>query len=732
MALSPFELHIDALGTVDVIAVRGREAMNELPRWRVSILTRTPLEGLASKVRARGELALVDAGEGTSRAIDVMIVSIAFEGHEERGARYALELSAPEHALTLRSGYRVVLDETTHEVVAEVLRKAAFPADRLVKRLGGEYRPRLHTTQYDETDWAFVERLLAEEGISYFFDHDGSKGILVLADRPGSHEGLHGSSKLPFVDASELVRPRSFRSLELAEEIAPTATHLRDFDVGHPDVPIDGVAGDAGELSYFEYPAFTLDAKQATVRATTRLEQLRRFAKRMEGESDSARLQAGRVVHVSGADDDAMNGPFLVVAVEHSFEETRPERVGSPYANRATMVPLGEHDIAFRPAVPASRPRISEIERAITTGPRGEEIHVDHLGRNKLRFPWDPAGITDDKSSTWVRSLQAQLGGSMALPRVGWEMATMFFHGNPDVPILVGRLYNATAVTPYALPGAATTQSIQSATSPGGGSTSELRLGDAAGSEELFIHAARDLSIKVGGKAKTETPSDHTRDVGQSFFEVVSGSQSNYVGGFEDVDVTTDWAIKVDGSGTRLVGGVEWMGTSANRMVGAGGTYFDLVLGAYGLECNQSNIKVKPALVQVSGAVTDFRAALGVHESVAGGRVENIGGALTVKAKTHYADKTYGAKRMQSKGAATEDVKGDVAFKATAGQVKAGTADWDAGGDNIIFEGRSVTVEAASLKASPIELSGGKLKIGGGFMVIEAAKIKRPAGAKAG
>lgn len=735
MPLRLIEFLCEEVGPARCAALRGREAMNELPRWEVELHVALPIADTGALLGAPATIVLSDLLEESERRIDAVIVSVVYEGREigrevERPShRYRVSLSAPEFALTQRAGYRVWTDKATFQVVEEVLRDAGLPPERLVKRLATAPRPHLQCTQYGETEWGFIERLLGEEGISYWFDHDGERGQMILGDDARSHDGVAGRV-VRFVDPAGLERARSLSSLELSEELVVTQVHVRDFDVRNPDVPLDGRAGE-GSFSYFEYPAQVFDEKAAQARAQVRLEQLQRFQKRAEAESDTIRLAPGRLVDIEGAPLESLDGRYLVVAVDH--EASQAEQGGDDgvdYRNVVTLVPHGE--VAFRPALPPHGPSIDGTESAVVTGPSGQEIHVDDLGRIKLRFPWDPSGITDDRSSAWTRALQPQLGGIMMLPRVGWEVSVMYLHGDPDMPVVTGRLYNATAVTPYPLPAAAATTSIQSETSPKDGTTHELRFGDAAGLEAFFIHATRDLSALVGGKSKTDVKGDHTRDVGESYFEVVQGSQENLVLGMETIDVGTDWAVKVNGAARRFIGPMELINASGNRLIAADGLHLEVLIPLYGLQCNQSNIKVEGAHLQIVGGQLRHVAGLGANESVAGARVESITAAYGIQSRSGYGDIVYGGKRLQVKGAATEKAGGGVAFQATLGRVKAGSGKLEGRGAPLHFKASAtMNIEAGTLVADNLELSGGALRAKGGTTYIDAsAMIKRPSGEK--
>jgi type VI secretion system secreted protein VgrG len=724
-----FELESQVVGPSQLLRARGAEAMNALPRWEIEILCEAALGDLDGVVGTRAILRWWDELEGTARDADLTIIEIASEGEERRGHRYSLSLAPFEHRLALRSGYRIFLDQTVPAIAAQVLRDAGVPVDRLVLRLAGAYLPRKQCTQYGEREWSFVERLLADEGISYWFDTLDGRQVLVLGDSQSSHDGIVAPVTVPYDDASGLVRLRSLSALELTEEVCTTAVTLRDFDVRNPDVYVDASVG-AGPLSHFEYPSFVPSPAAAKTRAQARLEQLQRFKVHARAASDCIRMQPGRLLRLQGCADERMNREYLVVEVEHAYDRPSPDDThGRPYTNQLLLVPGGE--AAFRPAIPTGAPRIEGIESAITTGAPGEEIHVDDLGRVKLRFLWDPSGITDDGSSAWARCLQWGLGGSMLLPRVGWEVPVAYLDGNPDQPFVLGRLYNATAVVPYPLPGAAATTSLKSATSPGGGSTNELRMSDDAGRQEMAIHASKDQSVSVGGSSTTQVSADQTHDVGLMLANVVLGSQSHSVAAVQAIDVGTSFSTAVKGSATMAVGGAELLNATANRTVATGGAYVEVVGSSYALQCNQSNYQVSGRLIQVNGAASLLTAGLGVSESVAGARAEVVGGSYSVVSGGGFSDTVYGAKRIQAGGAAAESAGAAVATSARLGKVKAATATLNAGGEFAI-SGVDITIEAASLSAGALEISGGALRGTSGTTKVDASVVKHLGGGKVG
>lgn len=729
-------LSCDALGPASVIRAHGVEAMSALPRWTLDVLSDDPAVDLVKLVGAPATLAFGDDG-GATRAVPLVVKQASFAGSHRDGHRYRLELSVGLAKLSVRAGYRIFQDMTTQEIVDKVLKDAGLPASGIVWRLGGQYQKRTYCVQYREAEWDFIERLLAEDGINAWCeDTDEGEPRVVFGDGPSAHDSIEGSMTVPYQDASGMaLSAASFFFLERTCELTHDRVALRDYDVRQPDVPIEGAAG-TGTLEWYEHPANVMHSEAAAARAKTRLEQLQRLRIRIEGRSACARLQPGRVVRIEGAADEVFSGEMLVVEVEHTLvAPSKNDGAGArPYANRVLLVPF-DKERAFRPDVPRRSPRVDKLETAVVTGPAGEEIHVNDLGDIKVRFRWDRSGIGDDKSSRWVRTLQMNMHGSMLLPRMGWEVPVAYFDGNPDRPLVLGRLYDGGAPPPYGLPAKKATSSLQSATSPSNGTTQEIRMSDDAGSQEVFIHATKDQSVSVGGTNTVKVSVNETHDVQKSFQIGIDAAQTVSIGGNQNVSVGADMTIGVKGARTESISGVETIGVTGSYNVACKGGYKEAVGGLYGLQCNQSNTVVQGAFTQTVGAAMALTAGLGTHNSVAAARVEAVGGAASFTAASSFADSVKGAKKITA-GASKDDAGTDVVTNvAGVGSIKVGgTAKIEAGGP-IAVQAPKITVNVGgSITATggaTLKI-GGKVKVSGGKAKFDASKTKKTSTSKVG
>jgi type VI secretion system secreted protein VgrG len=529
----------------------------------------------------------------------------------------------------------------------------------------------------------------------------------------------------PYSDPTGLVHLGSFHALEVVDEITPTAVHVRDYDVRNPKVFIQGKAGE-GNLEYFEYPACVLDEAGATARAAVRLDQLRRHETTAQGATRSIRPQPGRVLEIAGCADDFMNARYLVVRATHRYRRAYQQAdQQTSYENRVKLVPAETR--AYRPEVPARVPSVDTIEPVVTTGASGEEIHVDDLGRVKVRFLWDRSGISDDKSSAWTRSMQMLMGGSMLLPRVGWEVPVAYLDGKPDRPFVLGRFYNATAVVPYAQPGGSAVSTLQSESSPGGGSTNEIRTTDTAGKMEFFVHASKDQTVGVGGSSTIKVAVNETHDVGLGY-TLITKTQTETVGASQTWNVQTDIAHEAKGSRSETIGGMELFDVTGNRAVLVKGPYSELIGAMYGIQCNQSNTVVQGAYTQMIGAALGIAAGLGTRESVAAARMEAVGGARTITVSKELDESIRGAKTIVA-GSAKEKAKGKntIEVQGAASVTAGGSISITASGE-VCFDAPDITITVGGkVKAGALEIGGGKLKAKSGTTTLKGT-IKRTGG----
>jgi type VI secretion system secreted protein VgrG len=508
--------------------------------------------------------------------------------------------------LSQSAGFRIFHDLSVPQIVAQVLQEhgVAF-AERIVAPEA--YHALEYCVQYDETALDFVSRLLEQAGIFYWHEHTDSAHTLCFSDSNANVRIPHPAFETLEAGADALPRfdeHYSFRTGRWAVRDYNLTRPARAWDKTESFADVAGadasVVAQFTRLERYRYPGRYLARLRATadgeadgqVRqedadfAATRLIEIEESHwERWTGESAAAGLDAGTKVRI---DPRTGAGPsdYLVIAVRHSLrdhsnwtaEEWRARRgpdepLPEPRcANRFEAVP---HAVPFRPDQVTRRPRTAGPQTAIVVGPEGSEIHADEFGRVQVQFLWDrgPRGAPATGTACWIRVSQAWAGagwGQVQLPRVGQEVIVDFLHGDPDRPIIIGRVHNDTQGVPYALPDHGATSGIRTRSTPGGTAENynELRFVDAIGAEQVLLHAERDYVVEVennetrsigmgGGTGDRDTTirRHETVAIGGNRRATVAGDAADSIDGNETRDVTGNLTGTVGGDASQSVQG---------------------------------------------------------------------------------------------------------------------------------------------------------------------------------
>ncbi len=359
--------------------------------------------------------------------------------------------------------------------------------------------------------------------------------------------------------------------------LRPGKVTLSDHDFEKPSSKLkkEASASEVVERLFYEYPGGYTVPKEGERRAKLRLEEQRATSRGARFQTSALTLAPGRRFSLSGHPAD--DGDHVVTRVElwarfHAEEVKGPlTDTGRPEVRLVgTCIP---RDLPFRPARLTPRPRVSGLQTARVTGPKGTEIHCDKHGRVKLQLHWDRQGQLDDKTSPWIRVSQPHTTGAVLIPRVGWEVLVEFEHGDPDRPFVLGRLWNAVDTPPVQLPGGRTQTVHASHSSPGGGKANEVILEDAAGAEEMHIRGGHDIVVNAAN--------DKTFNVGHNLGWTVHGQRTVTVGGNRTVTVGANLRRKVGGDEQLQVGAQHLVDVSgsaaedalADRALTVGGTH---------------------------------------------------------------------------------------------------------------------------------------------------------------
>ncbi len=471
---------------------------------------------------------------------------------------YELEIVPRLWLLTQRTNYRVYQNVSAVDLAKKLL--AEWKIKPVLKI--SEAHPRLeYRVQYGESDFDFFSRVLESAGITYRFTHDLEDGEtkLELSDAPERAEPRPGGG-IKFDDSPNFdARAEFVTQVRIKQRIRPGAVVVRDHDFRRrSEVDLSGRSEGKGlpieqELEVYRYKpgAFLVakegegagggghhDPKLAARTAERRLRAARRGNVTISFDTNVLDLAPGTVTSISRHPHPDIKGHLLVTSLTLSGD---PD---GEWSASAVAVPAKE---PYHPPRAAKQPRVTGVQSGIVVGPPGQEVHCDEYGRVKVRFPWDRDGKNDDTSSCWVRVSQGWAGagfGMMNVPRVGQEVLVAFMDGNPDLPIVVGRAFNATARVPYSLPAEKTLSYWRTSSTPGGEGYSEIVFEDKKGSEYVRLRAEKDLHKLVRHDEIENTGASRTVSVGRDRTVTVGGADSMVVGKRQDIVVKDPEGLK--------------------------------------------------------------------------------------------------------------------------------------------------------------------------------------------
>lgn len=371
------------------------------------------------------------------------------------------------------------------------------------------YKPREYCVQYRESDFDFVNRLMEQEGIYYYFEHEASKHTLVLADASTAHKKIAGDGSILFRPPNEVAAgDEHVFDWQHHVEVQSGMLRLRDFDYEKPSAELEVRLTSDGEqaiksLEQYAYPGEYLVKADGERYLKIQSEGLKSKSARVQGRANSYAMRTGLLFKLMEHTREKENGEYLIIAATTTVTSGEIEQYSPDSENRIEIdfsaIPKNR---TYRSPRTTINPIIAGPQTAIVVGKQGQEIWTDSFGRVKVQFFWDRFGKKDESSSCWIRVAQVWSGkgwGSIHIPRIGQEVIVEFLEGDPDRPLITGRVYNAEQTTPYSLPDMGSQSGLKSRSTPAGDSQNfnELRFEDKKDKEEIYFHAERDFKRVV-------------------------------------------------------------------------------------------------------------------------------------------------------------------------------------------------------------------------------------------
>ncbi len=604
-----FSLTASALSDLYPESLSGGETLNGLGLYMLrghsdSVLTLT--SAVASHVTATLH------NDDKLRPLDALVAEVHQLPADASAERYQVVLRPWLWWLNLASNNRVFQNLATSAIVTSIFDAHGFSDYKL--SLTGSYTPREYCVQYGESDFAFVCRLLEEDGIFWFFTHEAGKHTLVLADSNDAFPAIPNGAAVKYLGQNVGERElHGIRSGQLVLQAVAGVYAASDYAFTTPTTSLYSKAeAKAGPLMHYDHAGGYIDKSRGDALTKQRIDGLRSQEKRFVGESDCRWLVPGHYFTLSGHDDASLNIDWVVTSVTHEVSHAQ-------YRNRFEAIPKAT---TYRPPRITPKPRM-HTQTATVVGKSGEEIWTDQYGRIKIQFPWDRDGKNDETSSCWVRVVLPWTGKSFGMqfvPRVGQEVIVTFIDGDPDRPLVSGCVYNGDNSVPWSLPDNQTQSGIKTSSSKGGEGFNALRFDDKKDAEEVFLQAQKDFNSNILNDVTVTIGHDETQTVQNARTRTVKEGDESVTleKGKRTVAIQTGSdSLEVKDTRSVTVGGDQTHKT--------GGNFTEKISGDYNLTIDGDlTIKVTGAITLQSGAAFTIKS----------------GASLTVQASTSISQKS--------------------------------------------------------------------------------------------
>ncbi|MBI3897462.1 MAG: type VI secretion system tip protein VgrG [Gammaproteobacteria bacterium] len=477
--------------------------------------------------------------DGGDRYFSAYVTRFGLVGMEGRYHKYHAILKPWLWFLTRTQDCRIYQNKTAPEIIKEVFEEHEVAKYKL--ELTESYRTRDYCVQYRESDFDFISRLMEEEGIYYYFDPSDNRDMLVLTDSYAAHSSFPHYEEIAFLPKGQSTRPEReyIGNWACEREIRPGKYVLHDFDFEKPSVNLAALTSlqrshGLADYEIFDYPGSYTNREDGEKYARIRMEELQARHELVNADSNARGVAVGRLFKLTGHPRSDQNREYLVVKASFELHGQNYETGASDGASFSAHLTGLHSQQPFRTKQTTTRPAVQGPQTAIVVGPAGEEIYTDDHGRVKVQFHWDRYGQSNENSSCWMRVSQPWAGkgwGAVSTPRIGQEVIVDFLEGDPDRPIITGRVFNADQKVPHG----GVISGLKSQTHKGQGSN-EMTMDDTAGAEKLNLLGQHDMQMRAGN--------DQSNWVGNNQSDFVQGQRSSVIAtGDDSTTVTTGMSV---------------------------------------------------------------------------------------------------------------------------------------------------------------------------------------------
>lgn len=517
----------------------------------------------------------LDLPGGSERYFDGYVTSFAQTGYEDDFVLYKAIVRPWFWFLTRTSDCRIFQCKTVETIIKEVCNDLGFTDIKF--ELEATYREWKYCVQYRETDFNFLSRLMEQEGMYYYFSHENGTHTMIIVDSSVYHEPIADYETIPYyAPGDRVIRDQEhIQDWHISKQIQPGSYVLNDFDFQMPkksllQMSLVSREHDNSDYELYDFPGEYWEVEpdgQNYVKA--RIEEEQAQYEILSGTGDARGITTGAQFNLSQYPREDQNRSYVLVSCGYEItSDIMRSGSGGGQDNFSVNFSCIDATQQFRAPRVTIKPSIMGLQSAIVVGSAGEEIYTDKWGRVKIQFHWDRYGTTDENSSCWVRVAQVWAGnswGAIFTPRIGQEVLVSFVEGDPDRPIIVGRVYNNDNMPPYSLPGNATQSGFLTRSSQGGNpsTANEFRFEDKKGSEEVYLHAEKDQNISV--------ENCETHSVGVDRTKTIGNDETKSIGNNETKQVANNRSVTIGSNKTETIGinKAETIGVSKELTIGA-------------------------------------------------------------------------------------------------------------------------------------------------------------------
>jgi len=703
-------------------SMMGREALGRPFSYEVDLLSEDDAIDLAELLGQPASV-ILERTDGSLREFNGFVTHFSLVGPYGRFSRYRAVLRPWLWFLSQNKNSRIFQACKVPDVVKDIFREHGF-SDFEESFSNPEYRKWEYLVQYRESDFNFVSRILEQEGIHYFFKHADGKHVLVLADSNNAHGPNDGYDEVKFYPPLKNER-RTEEHLDTwttQKQLRPGKFTARDYQFKKPEV-IESKHGAPLETAHAEYELYDFpgeyeDADQGDAQVRLRLEEHQLEHETVQGSGPVRGLSSGARFSLTQFPRDDQNREYLITSAAYEIRVSEYESNIAHDKDPIFIFRLTGIDAKRPYRVPrlTKKPVVEGPQTGVIVGPEGSEIHTDEYGRVRVKFHWDRRPQKNEESSCFIRVSQLWAGqqwGGIHIPRVDQEVIVDFLEGDPDRPIITGRVYNQAQMPPYDLPPNATKSGIQSRSSSDGAPSNfnEIRFEDKKGSEELGLQAEKDMNTLVKNDQSTTVKHDRSASI--------TGSDSISVGGDRSVSVKGNLSVTVQGGGKSAVHSTH--SVTGKHSVDASDTidmtapnHIKLTVGGSSILITQSAITITSG----TGSSVTLNANV-LAKSSGASKLELSGEAhmeASGKAKVH----------LDSTATMESSASSQVKLDSNAAVKSSGNVTLD--GATVVGTGlteASLKVAAQSVKCTPasVDVAGATVNVNGSMMVSIAAGL---------